>query len=477
MAIDEFVHPLTGRYASRAMRRLFSPAVRLGLWRRLWLELMRAERDLGVEIPAEALAQLEAHLEPTEEEIARAAQIERETRHDVMAHIRALAEAAPAAGPFLHLGATSCYVTDNADLVVLRQGADLLVDRAAGVVAALAAFARTHRELPCLGHTHFQPAQPTTVGKRACLWLADLLGDLDRLEFERSRLLLRGAKGTTGTQASFLQLLGNGEKVKELDRRIARAFGFPGTYPVTGQTSPRKPEFYLLACLSGIAQSAHKFASDVRLLARLKELDEPTGEDQVGSSAMPYKRNPMRCERMTALARYLISLEPNAAWTAASQWLERTLDDSANRRMVLPEAFLAADALLLLWRSVAAGLEVHPAMVRRNLEEELPFMASEEILLAAAARGGDRQNLHEKLRVLSREAARRVKDGGERNPLLELVAAEGAFGLDRGRLAELLDARRFVGRAPEQVDEFLAGTVEPWLAAHPPAAGAEEPQV
>jgi adenylosuccinate lyase len=475
--MHEFVHPLTGRYASRAMRRLFSPAVRLGLWRRLWLELMRAERDLGVEIPAEALAQLEAHLEPTEEEIARAAQIERETRHDVMAHIRALAEAAPAAGPFLHLGATSCYVTDNADLIVLRQGADLLVDRAAGVVAALAAFARTHRELPCLGHTHFQPAQPTTVGKRACLWLADLLGDLDRLEFERSRLLLRGAKGTTGTQASFLQLLGDGEKVRELDRRIARAFGFPGTYPVTGQTSPRKPEFYLLACLSGIAQSAHKFATDVRLLARLKELDEPAGHDQVGSSAMPYKRNPMRCERMTSLARYLISLEPNAAWTAASQWLERTLDDSANRRMVLPEAFLAADALLLLWRSVAAGLEVHPAMVRRNLEEELPFMASEEILLAAAARGGDRQKLHEQLRVLSREAARRVKDGGERNPLLELVAAEEAFGLDRGRLAELLDARRFVGRAPEQVDEFLAGTVEPWLAAHPPGADDEEPQV
>ena len=475
--MHEFVHPLTGRYASRAMRRLFSPAVRLGLWRRLWLELMRAERDLGVEIPAEALTQLESHLEPTEEEIARAAQIERETRHDVMAHIRALAEAAPAAGPFLHLGATSCYVTDNADLIVLRQGADLLVERAAGVVAALAAFARTHRELPCLGHTHFQPAQPTTVGKRACLWLADLLGDLDRLEFERSRLLLRGAKGTTGTQASFLQLLGDGEKVRELDRRIARAFGFPGTYPVTGQTSPRKPEFYLLACLSGIAQSAHKFASDVRLLARLKELDEPAGQDQVGSSAMPYKRNPMRCERMTSLARYLISLEPNAAWTAASQWLERTLDDSANRRMVLPEAFLAADALLLLWRSVAAGLEVHPAMVRRNLEEELPFMASEEILLAAAARGGDRQNLHERLRVLSREAARRVKDGGERNPLLELVAAEEAFGLDRGRLAELLDARRFVGRAPEQVDEFLAGTVEPWLAAHPPGAGDEEPQV
>ncbi|HLE60325.1 MAG TPA: lyase family protein, partial [Thermoanaerobaculaceae bacterium] len=321
------------------------------------------------------------------------------------------------------------------------------------------------------------PAQPTTVGKRTCLWLSDLLADLERLEFERSRLLLRGAKGTTGTQASFLQLLGDGEKVRALDSRIAGVFGFPGTYPVTGQTSPRKPEFYLLACLSGIAQSAHKFASDVRLLSRLKELDEPAGEGQVGSSAMPYKRNPMRCERMTALARYLISLEPNAAWTAASQWLERTLDDSANRRMVLPEAFLTADALLLLWGSVAAGLEVHPAMVRRNLEEELPFMASEEILLAAAARGGDRQKLHEKLRVLSREAARRVKDAGERNPLLELVAAEEAFGLDRDRLAELLEPRRFVGRAPEQVDEFLAGTVEPFLSTHPPGESDEEPQV
>jgi adenylosuccinate lyase len=477
MAMDEFVHPLTGRYASRAMRRLFSPAVRLGLWRRLWLELMRAERDLGVEIPAEAVAQLETHLEPTEGELARAAEIERETRHDVVAHIRALAEVAPAAGPFLHLGATSCYVTDNADLIVLREAADLVAARGARVVAALAAFARTHRDLPCLGHTHFQPAQPTTVGKRACLWLSDLLADLERLEAERSRLLLRGAKGTTGTQASFLQLLGDGGKVRELDRHIASAFGFPGTYPVTGQTSPRKPEFYLLACLSGIAQSAHKFASDVRLLARLKELDEPLGEGQVGSSAMPYKRNPMRCERMTSLARYLISLEPNAAWTAASQWLERTLDDSANRRIVLPEAFLTADALLLLWRPVAAGLEVHPAMVRRNLEDELPFMASEEILLAASARGGDRQKLHEKLRVLSREAGRRVKDGGERNPLLDLVAAEKAFGLDRTRLADLLDARRFVGRAPEQVDEFLAGTVEPWLAAHPSRADEEEPQV
>jgi len=475
--MDEFVHPLTGRYASLAMRRLFSPASRFGLWRRLWLELMRAERDLGVAIPADAVADLEAHLVPTTAEVARAEELERETRHDVMAHIRALAEAAPVAGPFLHLGATSSYVTDNADLVVVREAIDLLVARAAAVVAPLAAFARTHRELPCLGHTHFQPAQPTTVGKRACLWLADLLADLERLEGERARLLLRGAKGTTGTQASFLQLLGDGAKVRELDRRVAAAFGFAGCYPVTGQTSPRKPEFYVLACLSGLAQSAHRFASDVRLLARLKELDEPFGEGQVGSSAMPYKRNPMKCERMSSLARYLISLEPNAAWTAASQWLERTLDDSANRRLVLPEAFLTADALLLLWRAVAAGLEVHTAMVRRNLEEELPFMASEEILLEAAARGGDRQKLHERLRVLSREAGRRVKDLGERNPLLEMVAGEPAFHLDAARLAGLLDARRFVGRAPEQVSEFLAETVEPWLAAHRVADDGEEPRV
>jgi adenylosuccinate lyase len=477
MAMDEFVHPLTGRYASRAMRRLFSPGVKFGLWRRLWLELMRAERDLGVAIPAAALGELEAHLEPTEEELTRAAALERETRHDVMAHIRALAEVAPAAGPYLHLGATSCYVTDNADLVILRRASDLLVERAAGVVVALAEFARAHRDLPCLGHTHFQPAQPTTVGTRACLWLFDLLADLERLEFERSRLLLRGAKGTTGTQASFLQLLGDGEKVRELDRRIARAFGFPGTYPITGQTSPRKPEFYLLSCLSGVAQSAHKFASDIRLLSRLKEIDEPAGQAQVGSSAMPYKRNPMRCERMTSLARYLISLEPNAAWTAASQWLERTLDDSADRRLVLPEAYLTTDAVLLLWRSVAAGLEVHPAMVRRNLEEELPFMASEEILLAAAARSGDRQKLHERLRVLSREAGRRVKDAGERNPLLDLVAKDEAFGLDEAQLAALLDSRRYVGRAPAQVDEFLAETVEPWVATHPASANDEEPQV
>ena len=475
--MDRFVHPLTGRYASRAMQRLWSPSVKFGLWRRLWLALMRAERDLGVAVPGEAIEQLAARLDPTPEELARADALERETRHDVMAHVRALAEIAPAAGPWLHLGATSCYVTDNADLIVLRDASAMLLARAAGVVRALAAFASRHRDLACLGHTHFQPAQPVTVGKRACLWIADLLLDLERLEFECSRLLLRGAKGTTGTQASFLQLLGDHAKVRELDRRIAAEMGFSGTYPVTGQTSPRKPETYLVGCLAGIAQSAYKFASDVRLLSRLKELDEPAEGGQVGSSAMPYKRNPMRCERMCALARYVISLEPNAAWTAASQWLERTLDDSANRRLVLPEAFLATDALLLLWRSVADGLTVYPAMVRRNLDEELPFMATETVLLAAAAVGGDRQRLHERLRVLSNEAARRIKENGEPNPLLDLIAADREFGLDRAALDELLQTTAFVGRAPEQVDEFLAEMVEPWLAAHPAAAAHEEPQV
>lgn len=468
--MHEFVHPLTGRYASPSMKRLFSPATRIGLWRRLWLELMRAERELGVGIPEEAIGQLAACLEPSAAEMRRAAEIERETRHDVMAHIRALAEVAPAAAPWLHLGATSCYVTDNADLVILREACRLLLGRAPAVVAALATFARRHAALACVGHTHFQPAQPTTVGKRATLWLWDLVADLERLEVEAGRLLLRGAKGATGTQASFLQLLGSHERVRELDERIAAAFGFPGTYPVTGQTSPRKPEFYLLSCLSGLAQSATRFATDVRLLMRLKELDEPAESTQVGSSAMPYKRNPMRSERMCSLGRYLVSLEPNAAWTAAGQWLERTLDDSANRRLVLPEAFLCADAILLVWRSVASGLQVYPGMIRRNLDEELPFLAMEEILLAATAAGGDRQQLHERLRGLSREAARRIKEDGAPNPLLSLVAADPQFGLSAPDLERLLDPARFVGRAPEQVEAYLEGWVEPWLAAHPQAA-------
>ncbi len=464
--MDEFVHPLTTRYASKAMRELFSPRRRISLWRQLWLALMAAEKELGLPIPAEALEQLRAHLEPSATEMARAAELERETRHDVMAHIRTLAEVAPAAGPWLHAGATSCYVTDNADLLLLREAANLILARGAAVVAALANFAQRHRELVCLGHTHFQPAQPTTVGKRACLWLYDVLIDLQHLEEEANRLRLRGAKGTTGTQASFLELLGSPEKVEELDRRIAQSFGFSGTYPVTGQTSPRKVEFYLLAPLSGLAQSAYRFATDVRLLSRLGELEEPQEVGQVGSSAMPYKRNPMRCERMCAIARYLIELLGNAAWTAASQWLERTLDDSANRRMVLPEAFLAADSLLLLWESVASGLNVYPAMIARHLNEALPFLATETILLRATAAGGNRQELHERLRQHSRQAVAAMKLEGKENPLLELIAGDPAFGLSREELHELLRPERFAGRAAEQVTAFLTQYVRPWLSLH-----------
>jgi len=473
--MDEFVHPLTGRYASAAMRQLFSPRRRIALWRKLWWELAKAEKQLGLPIPAEALEQMAQHLEPTPQEMARAQEIERETRHDVMAHIRAFGEVAPAAAPWLHLGATSCFVTDNADLILLREAAQLLLQRGASVVGALARFAQEHKELVCLGHTHFQPAQPTTVGKRACLWLYDLLLDLQRLEEEKDRLLLRGAKGTTGTQASFLQLLGSQEKVQALDQAIASAFGFAGTYPVTGQTAPRKVEFYLLTPLAGLAASAYRFATDVRLLSRLGELEEPQEAGQVGSSAMPYKRNPMRCERLCALARYLLELGGNTAWTAASQWLERTLDDSANRRLVLPEAFLAADALLLLWHNVVRGLCVFPAIIQKNLREALPFLASEAILMHATARGGNRQLLHEKLRQLSRQAVAAMKLEGRENPLLELVAADPDFALSRQELEALLDPKAFAGLAPQQVEAFLAQQVAPWLAAHPPAQ--DEPPV
>lgn len=468
--MDEFVHPLTSRYASATMRQLFSPRRRITIWRRLWLELAKAQRELGLPIPPEALQQMEAHLSPSLEEMHRAAEIERETRHDVMAHIRTFAEVAPAAGPWLHLGATSCYVTDNADLLLLREAADLVLGRGVAVVQALAAFAQEHRKLVCLGHTHFQPAQPTTVGKRACLWISDLLSDLRRLEEEKGKIRLLGAKGTTGTQASFLELFDSEEKTVALDQHIAEAFGFPGTYPVTGQTAPRKEEFYLLSTLSGLAQSAYRFATDVRLLSRLGELEEPQATGQVGSSAMPYKRNPMRCERICSLARYLIELLGNAAWTAASQWLERTLDDSANRRMVLAEAFLVADAILLLWANVAQGLAVFPAIIRRHLAEVLPFLASETILMRATSKGGNRQQLHEKLRLLSRQAFEVMKREGGENPLLRLVASDADFALNEKELEELLDPQRFAGLAPQQVEVFLKEEVRPWLAQHSPWA-------
>ena len=464
-SIDGFDHPLAGRYASPGMLRLHSPRHRYTTWRRLWLALAEAERELGLEIPEEALAQMRSHLEIDEADLERAREHERRTRHDVMAHIHAFSERAPAARPFLHLGATSAFVADNADLLIAADSLDLVVRRLLAVVAALAGFAERSADEPCLGRTHLQPAQPTTVGKRACLWIQDLMLDLERLRFERGRLALRGVKGVTGTQATFLELFGGDHrKVVELDRLVAAKLGFDASYPVTGQTYPRKVDAFLLDGLSGVAQSAAKLATDVRLLAGLRELREPLAEGQVGSSAQPYKANPMRCERVTALARWLVVLAANPAHTASSQWLERTLDDSANRRLALPEAFLTADAILRILHNVAAGLVVYPAMVRRNLDAELPFLASEAILMAAVQRGGDRQQAHERLRVHARAVTERMLGEGADNDFLDRVAGDPAIPLDRAQLEALVDPRRFVDRAPEQVREFLAGHVAPVLA-------------
>jgi adenylosuccinate lyase len=463
-SLDRFDHPLTGRYASEEMQRLFSNSYRYTAWRRLWLALASAEKELGLEIPDQALDEMLANLEVTADDLERVRKYEKRSRHDVMAHLEAFADRAPSAKPILHLGATSAYVGDNADLIIIREALDLVMTRLVAVVAALAIFAEKWADEPTLGMTHFQPAQPTTVGKRACLWLQDFVLDLERLRFERDRIKLRGVKGTTGTQATFLELFdGDHDKVVALDRRVAETLGFSSSYPVTGQTYPRKVDAFVLDALSGVGQSAAKFATDIRLLARLKELREPLAEGQVGSSAMPYKANPMRSERVTALARWLISVAANPAHTAAGQWLERTLDDSANRRMALPEAFLTTDAILRIVHNVADGLQVFPAMIAKNLAEELPLMASEAILMDAVRRGGDRQAVHERLRVHARAAASVVLEEGGANPFLQLVADDPAVPLDRSELDALLDPARFVGRAPQQVRKFLAEEVQPIL--------------
>jgi adenylosuccinate lyase len=463
--LDSFDHPLTGRYASPEMQRLFSTGHRYTTWRRMWLVLAEAERELGLEISSEAIDQLRAHLEVTEDDLERVAEYEKRTRHDVMAHLEAFADHAPAAKPILHLGATSAFIGDNAELVITRDALDLVITRVLAAIDAMARFAESWADEPTLGMTHFQPAQPTTVGKRATLWLHELLLDLERLRFERGRLKLRGAKGTTGTQATFLDLFGGDHaKVRELDRLVAEKVGFESCYPVTGQTYSRKVDAFVLDALSGVAQTSAKMATDIRLLARLKEVREPLASGQVGSSAMPYKANPMRSERVTGLARWLMAMAANPAQTAASQWLERTLDDSANRRMVLPEAFLTADAILRVVHNVIDGLQVFPAMVARNLNEELPLMASEAILMEGVQRGGDRQALHERLRVHARAAAQAVLAEGGANPFIQLVADDPEVPLDRSELEALLEPKRFVGRAPEQVREFLAEHVRPVLA-------------
>lgn len=465
---DRFDHPLIERYASPEMARLFSPRERHTAWRDLWICLAEAQHELGLPVTRAQIDELRRHRDTFDWE--RVAHLERELRHDVMAHVHHYGELAPTARPILHLGATSCFVTDNADLMLYRRALRLLERRLGAVLRALAAFAEAWRDQPCLGYTHFQVAQPVTVGKRACLWAQDFVLDLDEVQRVADWLPFRGVKGTTGTQASFLTLAGGDHgKVEALDRRVCAAMGFAKSIPVSGQTYTRKLDWTVHQALSGIAQSASKFAADIRLLSHEGELEEPSESKQIGSSAMAYKKNPMRCERVGSLARYVIEIATTSAHTAAAQWLERTLDDSAVRRIALPESFLAIDGILVLVENVARGLVVYPRVIERKLREQLPFLATEEILMAGVAAGGDRQDLHERVRVHSRAAAHAVKAEGRDNPLLERIAADPAFAAIRAMLPSLVDARRFTGRAAQQVDAFLRDELAPRLARLPEA--------
>ena len=473
---EHYENPLVARYASREMSANFSPERKFRTWRKLWIALAEAEKALGLPIRGEQIEELKAHRDDLNLEAAKAR--EREVRHDVMAHVYAYGLQCPKAKPILHLGATSAFVGDNTDLIQIRDGLRILKKRLVGVIAALREFALKYRELPTLGFTHFQPAQLTTVGKRATLWLQDFVMDLEELEGRIEGLRFRGAKGTTGTQASFMALFGGDEeKVRALDRLVSEKMGFARQFTVTGQTYTRKVDAQVAATLSGIAQSVHKFSNDVRLLQHLKEVEEPFEAHQIGSSAMPYKRNPMRSERIAALSRYVITLSASPAFTAAEQWFERTLDDSANKRLSIPEAFLATDAILILCRNVASGLVVYPKMIARRIREELPFMASEAILMEAVRRGGDRQELHERLRVLAMEAGRRVKEEGKENDFVERVAGDAMFGMTKEELEALLDPKKFVGRAPTQVVEFIEEEVDPILERNREELGEEEEEV
>ncbi|HEX5004542.1 MAG TPA: adenylosuccinate lyase [Gemmatimonadales bacterium] len=460
MTDDRWRSPLGTRYASPAMQRLWGEPRRIALWRRVWLALAESERELGLDIPDAALQEMRDHLDDAD--LARAAEYERRFRHDVMAHVHHFGDQAPAARPFLHLGATSAFVTDNADLLVMQEGLRLLLGRLLAVLDALGGFAARHAGEPCLAYTHFQPAQLTTVGKRATLWMQDFGADVEDLCHRIEGMRLRGCKGTTGTQASFLELFGGDHaRVRELDRRVAERLGFGRTWAVTGQTYTRKADSAVLDALSGVAQSAAKMAGDLRLLQHEGELLEPFESEQIGSSAMAYKRNPMRAERIGGLARFVISLQANTAQTAASQWLERTLDDSANRRLTLPEGFLATDAILILATNIAAGLEVRPEVIRRHVDTQMPFMATERWLMLGVSAGGDRQALHEVVRRHSLAVAESVARGAP-NDLMDRLAADPAFRqLPAGALKAELDPARYTGRSREQVGEFLTEYVQP----------------
>ena len=465
MEHDRYENPLCTRYASERMQQIFSPDYKFLTWHRLWLSLAENERSLGLPVTAEQVDELREKLEVIDYEAA--ARYERELRHDVMAHIRAWGDHCPKARGIIHLGATSCFVDDNGDLIAYRDAMVQIRGLLLSVIAALADFALAQKDTPVLAYTHYQAAQPTTLGKRSCMWLQDFMFDLERLDFELERLEFYGCKGATGTGASFLALFGgDAEKADELERRIAADMGFSRVLPITGQTYTRKIDSFLLNVLSGIAQSAAKMATDLRLMAHEKEFDEPFTEGQVGSSAMAYKRNPMRCERICSLARHVVALAQDPAMTASTQWLERTLDDSANRRISIPEAFLAADAILSLAMNVLRGCRVYPEMMARHLADELPFLATENILMRAVSLGGDRQELHEAIREYSVATARRMKETGCGNDLAERLLADPRFHLDEAALAELMDVRRFVGMAPQQAERYVRGRVLPLLDAN-----------
>ncbi len=461
---DVYDNPLIARYASRKMARLWSPQAKFSTWRQLWVALAEAQQSLGLNITAQQVAALRAQVNNIDFDLANA--YEKRFRHDVMAHIHALGDAAPLARPIIHLGATSCFVTDNADLILMREALALVRNKTVAAIDALAAFAANWKDLPCLGYTHFQPAQLVTVGKRASLWCHELTLDLEEIERRLAGLRFLGAKGTTGTQASFLELFdGDDAKVEELDRRVAAAFGFREIYPVSGQTYSRKVDAQVMATLAGIAESGHRFGTDLRLLAHERELEEPFEAEQIGSSAMAYKRNPMRAERMCSLGRFALALAPAAGQTAATQWLERTLDDSAIRRLVVPQAFLTIDAILNLYLDVVPGLVVHPAVIGRHVAEQLPFMATENLLMAAVQAGGDRQDLHERIRVHSLAASEQLKQGSARNDLLDRIRNDPAF--PRLDFERVLDPGRFIGRSARQVDDFVAQVIEPIRSRYP----------
>jgi len=455
---DLYASPLVERNASRQMAHLFGAQKKFSTWRRLWLELSKAQKKLGLNIKQTQINEMAKHLDDID--FKKAAAYEKKFRHDVMAHIHTFAEAVPKASPIIHLGATSCFVGDNADLIIMREALEIIAGKLAAAISLLAKFAKKHRSLPTLGFTHYQPAQLTTVGKRASLWCYEFVLDLREVEYRLETLPFRGVKGTTGTQASFLALFdGNHNKVKRLDKMIAAAFGFKNTCAVTGQTYQRKIDVYVVNALALIAQSAHKLCNDLRLLANLKEIEEPFGKSQVGSSAMAYKRNPMRAERVTALSRLALSLATSPQMTASEQWFERTLDDSANRRVVIPEAFLAVDGILEILINVLDGLVVYPKVIAARVTAELPFMATEDILMAAVKTGGNRQKLHEKLRRHSQDAAAQVKQLGKHNDLIDRLKADAAFS--KVDFKTVCDPKSYIGRAPQQVDEFIKDIVVP----------------